>query len=236
MTLSPFFQLHSDLPREGPGTADDVRWALSVVGPLARVCDAACGPGADTVVLAEALPEAQIDAVDGQLHFVAEARRRCTGIGDRVRVWQGDMADLTGPYDLIWCAGALYFLGVAKGLQRWRGALAPGGYFAFSEPVWVNGNSPQAALEFWGQYPDISDRAGIRARIAEAGYRVLGTRRVIGQGWADYFDPLEARIAALRQSAGTDLTAVLDAEAADIANWRAAPDHIAYDLFVVTPQ
>ena len=86
MTLSPFFQLHSDLPREGPGSADDVRWALSVTGPAARVCDVACGPGADTVVLAEALPDARIDAMDAQAHFVAEAQRGVApnmGIGFR---------------------------------------------------------------------------------------------------------------------------------------------------------
>ncbi len=236
MTLSPFFQLHSDLPREGPGSADDVRWALSVTGPAARVCDVACGPGADTVVLAEALPDARIDAMDAQAHFVAEAQRRCAEYGDRVQVFQGDMATLDGPYDLIWCAGALYFLGVTEGLRGWRPALAAGGRVAFSEPVWVDENPVQEARDFWADYPAITDRAGIEARVVKAGFDVLAVRRIIGDSWANYFEPMRARIAALRPDADAELAEVLDQEAREIALWSAAPDHIAYDLFVVAPK
>lgn len=68
------FAPHRDLPREGPRTARDVRWALSVAGRPARAIDAGCGPGADTVTLAEALPEARTEAVDWTPHFVAGAR------------------------------------------------------------------------------------------------------------------------------------------------------------------
>jgi trans-aconitate methyltransferase len=236
MTLAPFFQLHSELPREGPGTVDDVRWALSVTGPVAHVCDVACGPGADTDVLAGALPKARIDALDKQAHFVAAAQARCAAFGDRVRIRQGDMAALDGSYDLIWCAGALYFLGVSEGLRAWRSALTGAGYVAFSEPVWVDKAPPLEAREFWVEYPAITDRAGIEARVAAAGYKVLDVRRVIGDGWADYFDPMAARIATLRPGADVGLSEVLDQEARDIALWRAAPDHIAYDLFVVTPR
>ena len=46
-----FFTVHCDLPREGPGEAADVLWALGHLnagGPL-DVMDAACGPGADLI-------------------------------------------------------------------------------------------------------------------------------------------------------------------------------------------
>lgn len=47
MDWDAFFALHRDLPREGPGEAADVAWALEVAGvaPGARVADAGCGPG-----------------------------------------------------------------------------------------------------------------------------------------------------------------------------------------------
>ncbi|MFC6759581.1 hypothetical protein ACFQFQ_08945 [Sulfitobacter porphyrae] len=46
--MTAFYQLHRDLPREGPGEAADVAWAtaLADLAPVARVADVACGPGA----------------------------------------------------------------------------------------------------------------------------------------------------------------------------------------------
>ena len=46
-----------------------------------------------------------------------------------------DPADL-GPFDLIWCAGAVYFEGITECLQAWAPALKPGGAVAFSEVCW----------------------------------------------------------------------------------------------------
>lgn len=48
-----FLQVHKDLPREGPGLPDDVRWAVERIGLSGEVdvFDAACGPGDDTVTL-----------------------------------------------------------------------------------------------------------------------------------------------------------------------------------------
>ena len=61
-----FFALHRDLPREGPGQAEDVHWALytAAVPEEARICDLACGPGADTRTLAKARPHARITGID----------------------------------------------------------------------------------------------------------------------------------------------------------------------------
>jgi trans-aconitate methyltransferase len=235
-----FFTLHRDLPREGPGQAADVLWALAQAGTpaRARICDVACGPGADTVTLAGARPEAQIFALDGTAHFVAEAQVRTARFGARVQVVQGDMARLAGAYDLIWCAGAAYFMGVTEALAAWRAALAPGGRVAFSEPVYLSEPPTPCARAFWqDEYPGITALAGIETRITAAGFRVLGHRMVVGAPWADYLAPLESRIAALR-AAGPEakLKAVLDAQACEIARWRACPDDIAYALCVVAPQ
>ncbi len=64
------------------------------------------------------------------------------------------MGVLTGPFDLIWSAGALYFLGVTDGLTGWRAALAPGGAVAFSEPCFFTDTPSDAARAFWDGYPD----------------------------------------------------------------------------------
>lgn len=149
--MSDFFTLHRDLPREGPGEPADIAWALAeggIRGAL-RVVDAACGPGADLAVLAEMLPAARIEGIDKQAHFVKAATARTEPWKDRVSVRQGDMAELVGPVDFIWCAGAMYFLGVEAGLKAWAPALAPGGHVCFTEPVFVTDPPGETALEFW---------------------------------------------------------------------------------------
>ncbi|WP_413873246.1 class I SAM-dependent methyltransferase [Albidovulum sp.] len=232
-----FFALHRDLPREGPGRAEDVHWALyaAAVPEDACIADLACGPGADTRTLAKARPQARIEAIDRVPHFVEAARATVAPFGPRVTVRVGDMAAVTGPWDLIWCAGGLYFLGVTEGLRLWLAALAPGGHVAFSEPC-LPPRPSAAARAFWADYPAVTGIEGIRERVAVAGYRVLGERMVIGAAWRDYYEPMARRVALLRPDAGPALAAVLDEAEIEIARWRAAPDDIAYVLMVVAPE
>lgn len=143
------------------------------------------------------------------------------------------MRDPGGPYDLIWCAGALYFLGVTEGLIGWRDALAPGGRVAFSEPCLPDGPAPRADA-FWADYPAATDAAGIACRIEAAGWRICATRLIAGGAWEAYFTPMQRRIDTLRGD--PSLGAAIEAEEREIALWRAAPDEIAYLLCVVAPE
>jgi len=236
--MAPFFTVHRNLPREGPGTEADVLWALDQVGlpPNARVVDAACGPGADLETLAKALPDAQIEGIDQVSHFVTAAQARVAAHHPRVSARHGDMATLQGPYDLIWCAGALYLLGVTEGLRLWRPALSSGGAVAFSEPVMLSRTLSETAQKFWAEYPSITDMDGIAARVAQAGYRTCAKRVICGAAWAAYYDPMQVRIDALRGQAQTaDLTEALDEAQQEIDLWRTAPDEIAYALLIVAP-
>lgn len=234
MTLSPFFTLHSELPREGPGDADAPLWAArrGQVRNGARIADIACGPGADIGALLNAVPGSTVTGIDRQAHFVAAARARYAG-NRRVEIHQGDMAEPGGPYDFIWCAGALYFLGVEAGLRQWREALAPEGVVAFSEPVWFTDDRPQAAQDMWADYPAMTDRKGILAQVTAAGYRALGTRPVSDAGWEAYYGPKEARIAKLRaEDPGAELARILDQSETEIACWRAHRDICGYLMVV----
>ena len=235
-------RLHRGMTRQGPGTPEDVRWALARldVDARARIADAGCGPGADLVALARARPGARIEGVEMMDHLVAEARAACAGL-ENVTVRQGDMADLgtTGPHDLIWCAGALYFLGVTEGLRQWRAALAPGGAVAFSEPV-LEEDAPGAARAFWAEYPAISDLAGIEERVRAADFAVLDHRRVAGAAWAVYYRELEARLDALSadpEAAGEGpLADLVAATRREIALWQAVPEAVSYALVLVRPE
>jgi trans-aconitate methyltransferase len=225
--MSAFWRLYSGLDRQDPGTQADVPWALKYAHGAMRVCGAGCRSGADTHSLGLALPDTLVEKA---AHLANKAAVRCTELPN-IAVRHGDMAQLQGAYDLIWCAGALHFLGVTEGLNAWRSALAPNGRIAFFEPCYL-GFAPEARLKaFWQDCSGTINAAGIEA----AGRRVLGLRRVIGQVWADYYAALQRQIATLAPKTGTNLFAVLASSQAEIDGWRAAQDQIADTLYVVEP-
>ncbi len=238
MDWDAFFTVHRGLDREGPGTPADVHWTIERTGlrGAVDVLDAGCGPGADLATLAAALPDARLTGIEQQAQFVHEAQARCARFGPRVQVRQGDMASPGGRFDLIWCAGAIYFLGVTEALRGWRDALKAGGWVAFSEPVRLAG-APPAADAFWADYPALTDLDGIIARIDAAGYELVDHRLIMGDPWAAYYDPMRRRIAALRgQGPDAALSEALDINEREIRQWEAASDHIAYALMLVRPR
>ncbi len=235
--MKAFFKLYQNLDREGPGEAADVTWAMQV-GNLAKdahILDAACGSGADVEALLKAAPKGHVTGVEKHGGFVKEARARL-GNDPRVDFKTGDMTQLTGPYDAIWCAGAVYFIGIETALDAWRSALGTGGFIAFSDACWWTDKRSKMARTFWREYVGMTDQAGIEEKINAAGYDLIAARRVSSQGWEDYYTSLEARIAKLRPDADAELAAVLDASVTEIATWRACSHEYGYLLSVVRPR
>ncbi len=231
-----FFTLHADLPREGPGETADVAWAARLAGlsPGARILDAACGPGGDIGALLRAAPAGHVTAIDLHAPFIEAARARW-GADPRVTLVVGDMAVSDGPFDFIWCAGAVYFLGIEAALTAWCARLAPGGIIAFSEPCLFTDTPSGGAVGFWEGYAGLTDAAGIAAQITAAGFQTMSTRRLSDIAWDSYYRPMEARIARLRPGADDRLAAVLDAAETEIAGWRAHRGETGYLLSVVRP-
>lgn len=246
MDHKPFFTLHRDLPREGPGERGDVAWAAEIAGTArnAVICDAGSGPGADVPALLFAAPEGRVTAFDLHDGFVADAAARFEGDA-RVRVVQGrliaredGLPDPTtlGPFDLIWCAGAAYFEGITECLQAWRPALKSGGAVAFSEVCWFTDDPAPELQDYWTEYPAMTDADGIAARVAAAGYETLAARALSDAAWEGYYGPMERRIAELRPGADAALSQVLDEGAQEAALWRRYRDQFGYLLSVVRPR
>jgi trans-aconitate methyltransferase len=198
------------------------------------MCDAGCGSGADVPALLSVAPHGRITAVDSHKPFIDELLVR-VGTDPRVTAYKGNMAKLKGPFDLIWSAGALYFLGVRKGLKAWRPALAKGGVVAFSEPCLFTDTPSDSARAFWGDLPELGGADSIADRVASAGYETLATRRLSDAAWRAYFGPLQARIDALRPDADDELRAVLDAAQDEIDRYASVKDETGYLLSVVRP-
>lgn len=233
---SAFFTLHRNLPREGPGEPADVAWAADVagLGVDARICDAACGPGADIPALLAAAPQGHVTALEKHASFVHQAQARHSA-DPRTTIREGDIAAIQGPFDFIWSAGAVYFLGVETALTLWRAALAPRGTVAFSQICWFTDTPSDAARTGWAGYPEMTDETGLAAQISAAGYECLGSRRLSDAAWEAYYEPLDQRIADLSSGASDSMQEVLDEAREEAALWRAERATFGYVLSVVRP-
>ena len=240
-----FFDVHSGLPREGPGNRAATARALAMCGKLpsgARVLDIACGPGQQTLDLADLLPDATIAAVDNHPPFVEEANRRAAarGLADRVRAQAGDMTALAfapSSFDLVWCEGAAYIMGVEAALKAWRPLLKPGGRLALSEAVWLKPDPPERVRRCWTDYPDMGDIGACRELVARSGYRLLGDF-VLPEAawWDDYYTPKLARIAALRAKYADDEPgrSVLDLTVEETEMYRTHSAYYGYIFLAMT--
>jgi ubiquinone/menaquinone biosynthesis C-methylase UbiE len=133
-----FFEAHSDIPRQGPGSAASTRRAFSLMNNLPKrpiILDIGCGTGMQTLELAH-LSRGRVVALDNHQPFLDELRRRAerAGLAGRVETVNGSMFSLdfgnyrfdTGSpnyalhnlgYLVIWSEGAIYLIGFERGLR-----------------------------------------------------------------------------------------------------------------------
>lgn len=217
LEMSVFWEIHSGLPREGPGDSACVARALELARPLPlapTVLDVGCGPGGQTLDLAVLLPQASIIALDAHQAFLDELERRAAarGIAKRIQTSRGDLRAMTfapESFDLIWCEGAAYFLGLEDALRNWCTFLKPGGKIAFTEPVWLRADPPEDVVANWAEYPQMRDVGAVRALVEDCGYRRLGDFVLPEEAWWDnYYTPMEKKLPALRDKHKDDPKAV----------------------------
>src|SRR5262249_22997758 len=128
-----FLEIHSDLPREGPGDTASTRRAwrmLPNLPPASRVLDVGCGPRAQTVALAAA-SDAWIVALDTHAPYLATLRARALAacLAARIRAVRASMHDLpfgAQTFDVVWAEGSIYIAGFERALRAWRRVLRPG--------------------------------------------------------------------------------------------------------------
>jgi len=240
-----FLDLHSDNPREGPGDFKSAERAYRAAqnalgGEVNAVLDLACGPGMQTQHLAALNPTAKITALDLHPVFVERVSEWCLeqGLGDRITALVGDMSKLDfdpGSQDLIWCEGAVYMLGVEAALAMWRPLLRPGGCVAFTEPVFLSAQLPDAVVENWEEYPAMTDVAGMRSRLQNTDYDLVECFVLPDSAWAEYYEPLQRRVDVLRPKyAGvSDSALVIEEGQSEIDAWRNYGEHFSYAFFVV---
>ena len=123
--MEVFFDVQGDLPRQGPGDDASTLKVIALCGELPNapsILDIGCGPGAQTIALAQALPDAIITAVDIHAPYLDQLRNRAEGT-DRITTKEADMAALPfepSSFDVLWSEGAAYIMGVGAALKAWR--------------------------------------------------------------------------------------------------------------------
>jgi serine/threonine-protein kinase HipA len=204
--LSLFFELYGDTPRQGPGSAAMTRRALALLPglpPDPRIADMGCGSGAASLVLAES--GGTVIGIDIHPPFLARLTgdAAAAGLDGKVLAVVADMAApplADGSLDLIWSEGAIYQLGFANGLARWRPLLKRGGLIAVTEATWLIDTPPETLRAFWATaYPAMTGVAANEAALRAAGCRVLDRFVLPAECWTEsYYAPLQRAVMAFR--------------------------------------
>ena len=239
-----FFDVQRGLPRQGPGCTQSTLDALKLCWELPErpdVIDIGCGPGAQTMALVSTYP-GQFLAVDTCDEYLDQLRQRLqeAGCRDRVEVKHADMSKLgisEASFDLIWCEGAAYNMGIPAALNAWQPLLRDRGYLAFTELVWLEVNpDPEVKVFFDNEYPAMSNSQGIQDIIRQANYELIGNFTLPDAAWwDDYYTPLECKLPALRQKYRGDeeALAIIAMTATEIEMRRRFGKSYGYEFFVI---
>jgi SAM-dependent methyltransferase len=208
-----FFEIHKDLPREGPGDTESTRRAFRRMSALPEepvILDVGCGPGAQTLDLAD-LSDGVIYAVDTHQPFLDRLQAKVTelALDKRIHVLNQSMKELQFPpasFDLIWSEGAIYIMGFEEGLCKWKPLLKPGGYIAVTELTWLKPDPPVEVKEFWKTgYPDMKSLEENLDIIHACDYYLIDYFVLLNSSWTnDYYQPMKTRIGMLREQYQSD--------------------------------
>ncbi len=239
-----FFEIHSGLPRQGPGSAASTAKAFSLLKqlpPKPAILDVGCGPGMQTMDLAR-LGQGNITAIDNYQPFLddLESRARDAGVADRVRTVNGDMNELAYPdesFDLIWAEGSIYQMGFENGLRSWQRLLKPGGYIAVTEVSWLKPNPPRECADFWNEnYPQIQEINDNLYVISKCGYQIIDQFVLPpSDWWDDYYTQIERKLPEFERKYvdDEDARAVIGMELEEMSIHRKYADYYGYVFYVM---
>jgi SAM-dependent methyltransferase len=241
--MNMLWELHSGLPREGPGSDEATKHVLSLL-PQERfrhILDVGCGPGMQTLCLARCL-HGSIVAVDNHQPYldVLAKHAKAEHFDSRVKTRNASMEALPfddGTFDLIWSEGAIYLVGFERGLKLWRRLLTANGVVVVSELTWLSSDPPEEARRFWKRnYPAMENLEKNAKLVADSGYDLLATYLLPPKAWfLDYYDPLERRIDLLCEKYKGDsaLLAELNEQREEIDLYRRYYDAYGYVFYAM---
>jgi ubiquinone/menaquinone biosynthesis C-methylase UbiE len=241
--MNIFWELHSNLPREGPGDSESTARAYAAASDLParpKILDIGCGPGMQTLDLAR-LSGGELIAIDFHQPFLDELVRRAkeAGVDGHIQARKLSMFEMDfepEQFDLVWSEGTIYIMGFERGFETCRPLLKPGGYIAVTEVSWFQPNPPQAPLDFWkAAYPEMGTIDENIQRLERQGFKLVDHFHLPDSSWwENYYNPLGKRVAMLRDKYAEDAEAqsALDEEIAEIALFRQYSQYYGYEFYI----
>jgi ubiquinone/menaquinone biosynthesis C-methylase UbiE len=238
-----FFDVHSNLVREGPGSYQSTAKAFSYLAGLPsvpQIIDIGCGPGTQTLYLAE-LSKGIITAIDNHAPFLSYLKQKISnkGLSSRIFPILADINQLRfspKSFDVIWAEGSIYIIGVEKALTQWKSFLRSNGYIAYTEITWLKDDIPDDLHSFWRtSYPAISSRSRNIEYIKNTGYQFVESF-VLPESdwWNDYYNPITEKLPILKEKYKSDTEAlnVLENEEKEIALYRKYSSYYGYVFYI----
>jgi SAM-dependent methyltransferase len=196
--LDLIIETHTGLERQGPGSAESTREALSFCGDLddiAKAADLGCGTGSSTIQLAECIA-GDIIGVDLIPEFIEILNHNAKKLDlqDKARGIVGNIEDLPfqkEEFDLIWSEGVIDSVGFERGITSWQGFLKKGGYIALTCPSWLTDERPVEIEEFWADaVHGLGTVEQNSSAMQKAGFDLVHTFTIPESCWTDnYFNP-----------------------------------------------
>ncbi|ABZ75562.1 transcriptional regulator, MerR family [Shewanella halifaxensis HAW-EB4] len=217
--MADFELIFDGLERLGPGTEVDSLTALKATLPSTdplkavlssteslkaepfnsgELLEIGCGKGVATRVLA-LHSEFTITALDNDKSNLNSLNKNLDkALKQRVNTVCASMTELPferDQFDVIWCEGGAYIMGVEQALKDWKPYIKAQGYLVLSDLVWSSDNPCDELRAFWLQeYPDMVSAKQRIEQAKQAGYELIDSFPLSEQAWSDYYAPLQGRV------------------------------------------
>jgi SAM-dependent methyltransferase len=239
-----FFEIHNDLPRQGPGSIQSTLHAFRSVDPSDKqlnILDIACGPGMAAIELARL--GHHLTAIDSHEPFIEIllTRAKEEHLSDCITASVGDMFCLEksvapNTFDVIWSEGAIYIIGFERGLTEWKKFLKKDGYLVCSELSWLTSDPPFEAREFWSKnYPGMRSPEQNFETIRKCGYELVDSFVLDEKDWNEYYGPMEKQIQELKikYKEHQEAENVLDEQQSEIDLYKKYSNSYSYVFYIM---
>jgi len=241
--MEMFFKIYEGLDREGPGSYEMTKRAFDMCEGLPvkpEILELGCGSGGATIPLAQ-ISGGIVTATEIYHPFLEKLIERAkeAGVEDRVIAAVMDMGEIQAEpesFDLIWCEGAAYIMGVDNALEQWKQYLKPGGCICITDAVWLKDYAPDEVRVFWAEGYPAMRTAEANIQAAEAmGYKSLGNFTIDQSCWDAFYDDVQRRLVEVEELYGDDPDgrAIIDISHVENDLYKKYPDMVGYEFHIL---